>query len=115
MKKLELEIKNCSGCPYLTYDSHYSMSRDSGYDCKKSHRRVIDDWDYNNTNNPKRLVQDWDNSYPIPSPDWCPLEDKLEFDFGNPMEGKELEILKKTASRLISNKPTTLNKKGETK
>jgi hypothetical protein len=31
-----------------------------------------------------------------------------------PMEGKELQILKKTMKRLISKTPTTLNKKGET-
>lgn len=105
MKKLELEIKNCSECPYLTYDPHYSMSRDSGHDCKKSHRRIIDDWDYNNSNNPKRMVKDWDNNYPIPIPEWCELFDVIKM---KPMEGKELEILKKTASRLISKTPTTL-------
>jgi hypothetical protein len=84
------------------------MSRDSGYDCRKKGKRIIDDWEYNNTNNPNRIVKDYDNYYPIPMPDWCPLEDKLELNFGKPMEGKELEILRKTAKRLISDKPTTL-------
>lgn len=75
MKKLVLKIKNCSECPYCRYDSHYTMSKDSGYDCSKKHKRIIDDWEYNNTNNPNRLVQDYDNHYPIPMPNWCPLED----------------------------------------
>jgi hypothetical protein len=34
------------------------------------------------------------------------------FKDSKPMNGKELEILKKTSSRLISKTPTTLNKKG---
>ena len=78
MKTLNLEIKSCSGCPYLTYDSYYSMSVDSGYDCRKSHRRIIDDWDYNNSNNPNRLKKNWDDDYSIPIPDWCELKNKTE-------------------------------------
>lgn len=34
MKKLELNIKGCEGCPYCVYDPHYGMSSTSGFDCK---------------------------------------------------------------------------------
>ena len=37
------------------------------------------------------------------------------FKGSEPMSGEELRILKKTASRLISKAPTTLNKKEEKK
>ena len=75
MKQLNLEISSCSECPYCKYDSYYSMGKDSGYDCSKCHKRIIDDWEWNNTNNPNRIVQDYDNSYSIPTPKWCPLKD----------------------------------------
>lgn len=35
--------------------------------------------------------------------------------WGEPMKGRELEILRKTSSRLISKTPTNLNKKEENK
>jgi len=71
MKAINLLIKNCSECPYLDYDSYYSRSRDSGYDCKHDKgSRIIDDWEWSNTNNPKRLNLKMNT---ISIPDWCPL------------------------------------------
>jgi hypothetical protein len=71
MRKIELTIKNCSECPYLEYDSDYGMSYDSGYDCKLTGYRIIDDWEWNNTNNKNRLNLKYDG---IPIPSWCELE-----------------------------------------
>jgi hypothetical protein len=67
MKKIELKIKSCSSCPYLRYDSDYGRSYDSGYDCKNSCKRIIDDWEYNK----KRT----DDNYAIEIPDWCELNE----------------------------------------
>jgi hypothetical protein len=72
MKEIRLYVKNCSECPYCEYDPHYSMSYDSGYDCKLSGSRIIDDWEYNNTNNPNRLSL---KTSSIPIPEWCELKD----------------------------------------
>ena len=47
-RKIELEISSCNECPYLEYDSHYSRSYDSGYDCnfKEKDRRIKNDNDH---------------------------------------------------------------------
>lgn len=78
-KEIKLVIKNCSQCPYKSYDSHYNRSKDSGYDCSKKHKRIIDDWEYSNSNNPNALCNeknDWCAS--IPMPKWCPLPNVIK-------------------------------------
>jgi hypothetical protein len=69
MKILYLEIEKCSECPYHNYDAHYSMSKDSGYDCDKMspYKRIIDDYDLNRGK--EMLV-----------PEWCPLMDIDNFE-----------------------------------
>ena len=71
------EITKCDDCPYCQYDSYYSMSMDSGYDCKKLDRRIIDDSDM-------IIHKDGINvqkNEPIQIPDWCPLPNKRGFLF----------------------------------
>ena len=69
MKKIELYIKTCSECPYCHYDSYYSMSRDSGFDCRhdKGSGRIVNDnyWDHLSVDIRQKGI-------PIPSD--CPLE-----------------------------------------
>lgn len=45
MKKIDLIVKNCFECPYIEYNSNYSRSYNSGFDCKHEQGpgRVIDD------------------------------------------------------------------------
>ena len=71
MREIKITVKTCSECPYCEYDPNYGMSYDSGYDCKNSGSRIIDDWEWSNTNNKKRLNLT-ENGIPIPSD--CPLE-----------------------------------------
>ncbi len=71
------EIKCCDECPYLHYDAFYSMSTDSGYDCKKVQRRVIDDGDMVVLKNGINVCR----NEPIEIPNWCPLPDKKGFQF----------------------------------
>ena len=33
-RKINLEVSSCSECPFMSYDASYSMSSDSGYNCK---------------------------------------------------------------------------------
>jgi hypothetical protein len=42
-KKIELIINNCSECPYSEYDNYYSMSTNSGWDCKLTGERIATD------------------------------------------------------------------------
>jgi len=72
MKKIVKKVESCSDCPYLRYDPDYGKSYDSGYNCDKKDRRIIDDYDYSNPNNPTRLTL---TTHKIPIPEWCPLED----------------------------------------
>jgi|WetSurMetagenome_2_1015567.scaffolds.fasta_scaffold14813_16 hypothetical protein len=70
MKKLVINnIKTCEDCPYFQYDPYYSMSTDSGYDCKKESRRIIDDADMMEH---VKGVNRYKNE-PIKIPEWCPL------------------------------------------
>ena len=75
MKKIGITVSNCSECPYCDYDGYYDCSRDSGYDCTLSDKRIIDDWDWDNQNNPNRLNQ---KVKLIPIPEWCELKDVEE-------------------------------------
>lgn len=64
MRQLYLEIESCSECPYCHYDSYYSCSTDSGYDCEHPdtpQTRIVDDY--------KVKEFDWK------VPKWCPLDD----------------------------------------
>lgn len=55
------------------------MSRDSGYDCKKTNKRIIDSYEYDNSNNPNaQYYYDVNKDEFIGDPDikipkWCPL------------------------------------------
>jgi len=65
MKRLSLVIKSCNDCPYFEYDAYYDMSRDSGYNCNKVGKRLIDEYYHK----PNKCVD---------IPDWCPLPDDSE-------------------------------------
>jgi len=86
MKKLVRVIveDTCHDCPFLSYDSHYGMSYDSGYDCEKigrvvndckdeTYRRDLKIWEASqNTLFPKpKLIKPID---PFIIPENCPLE-----------------------------------------
>ena len=65
-RRLEMVLATCEQCPWCRYDSYYSISKDSGYDCrnldlKSNNNRIIDDGNFY----PKRR---WPTI-----PDWCPL------------------------------------------
>jgi hypothetical protein len=61
-------IKDCSECPFAEYDSYYSMSQDSGWNC------------YNDNATETRIKDDaGGNSADIVGfiPEWCPLEESI--------------------------------------
>jgi hypothetical protein len=66
-KRINIIVENCGECPYAEYNSYYSMSRDSGYDCSHykapNDNRIVDD------GGPYR-ARVWPQI-----PDWCPLKD----------------------------------------
>ena len=78
---------SCYHCPYARYDSYYSMSTDSGYDCthEDGDGRIASDYQIDQhrkkETEAERLplfpetVEDPD---PMSFPDWCPLEDHEE-------------------------------------
>jgi len=70
VKFLIKKIESCSECPYCVYDPCYDTNKDSGYDCLKENKRIIDDWEWDNSRNPDRLIEKV--SF-IPIPRWCPL------------------------------------------
>jgi hypothetical protein len=78
-KKINLNVVTCSKCPYRKHNSYYSRGVDSGHDCKKANRRIIDDNEYSNSNNPKaqfRYDPETDEHIGDPNikiPNWCPL------------------------------------------
>lgn len=66
-RTLHLEIESCRFCPYCEYDSRYSMSDDSGWDCMNGDTdkmRIIDDGDLVSGKKFPRF------------PEWCPLSEK---------------------------------------
>lgn len=86
MKKLTLTIRDCGVCPYCQYDAYYNIGHDSGYDCKKTDKRIVDDGAIKRN---RIALEAWEESqdtlFPMPFedrpvcaftiPDWCPLED----------------------------------------
>ena len=68
------KITKCDECPYCQYDGYYSIGTDSGYDCKKINKRIIDEGD---TMIHKNGINVYKNE-PIKIPDWCPLPDNDE-------------------------------------
>jgi hypothetical protein len=73
MRMINMTVETCSECPFCHYDSNYSRSYDSGYDCRNGDGgRIIDDWEWDNTNNPKRLNLKHNG---ISIPDWCKLQE----------------------------------------
>ena len=67
MKKIVDLIKSCLDCPFLNYDPDYSHGYDSGYDCNKADKRIIDDSKISKSTWPK-------------FPKWCPLPDASKAD-----------------------------------
>ena len=76
---------SCHNCPYSEYDSHYSMSYDSGYDCNHADGkgRIADDWKIDQhrkkIEEAERLPlfpEEVTEPNPMSIPDWCPLDDK---------------------------------------
>lgn len=64
MRKLDLNIKTCSECPYLWYDETYGMTTDSGYECRLIQRQIYAD-NFISSNN---LDED-----KLPIHEWCKL------------------------------------------
>lgn len=56
-------VRHCGECPYIKYDPHYSMSRDSGYDCGLVGGRIIDD---------SEIKKDTKKEIPA----WCELDNE---------------------------------------
>lgn len=61
-------VESCWDCPYHSYDSHYSMSTDSGYDCDNAGKRIIDDYESSAIHKAGKK---------IPIPIWCPLPNAI--------------------------------------
>jgi hypothetical protein len=77
-KKISMEVESCLGCPFCQHDSHYTRSRDSGYDCKHqgaTQSRIIDDNDYKEQVAYDPETNTDSGNYAIPFPGWCPLPD----------------------------------------
>ena len=78
----------CDDCPYCVYNSYYSRSEDSGFDCEHPDaaytRRIVDD---NTLSEYKEEIEKLEGSKqtlfpvnkdlknPMSIPDWCPLKD----------------------------------------
>jgi len=69
--KIDRVICSCEDCIYVNYSPDYNISYDSGYDCGKTGKRIVDDWNICNSNNPNPTG--WPKI-----PDWCPLPDEEE-------------------------------------
>ena len=75
---------SCHNCPYSRYDSYYSMSTDSGYDCEhEDGGRIADDSQIEIYRRKKEeaerlplFPEEVTDPNPMSIPDWCPLEDK---------------------------------------
>lgn len=67
--KIDRVIHSCENCIYISYHPDYNISYDSGYNCMKTDKRIVDDWDICNSNNPD--PKGWPEI-----PKWCPLEDE---------------------------------------
>ena len=59
MRLIKLTIKNCGDCPYCEYDSNYGMSYNSGYDCNKLGKRIIEDIGSTIPDLTKLSIPDW--------------------------------------------------------
>lgn len=60
-----MNVRHCGECPFCEYDPHYSMSYQSGYDCKNEESkgtRIADD--------KGSEIQDLEK---LPIPEWCGL------------------------------------------
>jgi len=88
-KRLDILIENtCHNCPFCVYDSHYTLSNDSGYDCEhpNGQKRIADDYVIEDHT---RKIGEWLKSQetlfpmaregvgpnPMGVPKWCPLPD----------------------------------------
>ena len=67
MKKIVDLINSCLDCPFCQYDPDFTIGCDSGYDCKKSGIRIVDDGMISTSTWPK-------------FPDWCPLPEATKAD-----------------------------------
>ena len=78
MKKLELKIIGCAKCPYCQYDSYYSTSHDSGWDCNHpdtKNLRIIDEGISNGNLESIKNAKKVKNILKTQIPEWCPLPD----------------------------------------
>ena len=57
---LKTTVESCDDCIFCEYDGYYDRAVDSGYICKLSEKRIIDESDKKGD---------------IPIPDWCLLPD----------------------------------------
>lgn len=63
-------VRYCAECPYIRYDAHYSLSRDSGYDCGLSGGRIIDDSEIKENTR-------------VEIPSWCELDKETTKEINN--------------------------------
>ncbi|MCK9445624.1 hypothetical protein M0Q50_01885 [bacterium] len=57
-REIYLEIESCNECPYCEYDSYYSLSSDSGYDCSQLHERIVNDWQISSYSEKLKIWED---------------------------------------------------------
>lgn len=86
--KIYEEVDSCRDCMYCKYDSYYDRSRDSGYDCTQTYKRLVDDYEIKAYNKHVDAVLDSEDTlFPLKItmqdplgiiPEWCPLEEKQD-------------------------------------
>ena len=78
---------SCHNCPYMEYDSFYSMSTDSGYNCthEDGDGRIANDCQIDQYEKKQKeaerlplFPETVEDPNPMSIPDWCPLEDYKE-------------------------------------
>ena len=74
--KVDKQISSCNECIHCEYDPYYDGRTDSGFDCRLSNRRIVNDYEYFSGDS-------------IPIPEWCELPD-AEGKLGH-KEGKDEE------------------------
>jgi len=87
-KKIEIIVEDfCENCPFCEYDSYYSRSTDSGYDCKKTGNRLADDNRIASYNKKLKEIEEQNKTLfkyngeipkdPLLIPDNCPLPNEI--------------------------------------
>lgn len=57
LKDRTIELNDCESCPFLEYDPHYSMSYDSGHDCKLLGERIANDCTISKYNDDMKKIE----------------------------------------------------------